>query len=65
MQGCKAYILKPKPLRNKLENQTYEHKFIGQLDNISGYRFYHNKKGLIERRDAIFVVVKQVNPLEK
>ena len=33
----------------------WEYKFIGYVQNGSGYRFYNQKKGLIENRDAIFL----------
>ncbi|KAM1500447.1 hypothetical protein ACFX10_023002 [Malus domestica] len=53
--GCKAHVLIPKPLRNKLQAKTLECKFIGYPDNSIGYRFYHPEKGLIESRDATFI----------
>uniref|UniRef100_A0A2N9GRF0 CCHC-type domain-containing protein n=1 Tax=Fagus sylvatica TaxID=28930 RepID=A0A2N9GRF0_FAGSY len=36
--GCKAHVFIPKPLRNKLTNKTWECKFIGYVENGSGYR---------------------------
>uniref|UniRef100_A0A2N9F562 Reverse transcriptase Ty1/copia-type domain-containing protein n=1 Tax=Fagus sylvatica TaxID=28930 RepID=A0A2N9F562_FAGSY len=36
--GCKAHVLIPKPLRNKLTDKTWECKFIGYVENGSGYR---------------------------
>jgi hypothetical protein len=53
--GCKAHVLIPKPLRDKLANKTWECRFIGYIENGSGYRFYHSDKGLIESRDAVFL----------
>ncbi|GMP88605.1 hypothetical protein CsSME_00040528 [Camellia sinensis var. sinensis] len=51
----KAHVLIPKPLRDKLGSKTWECKFIGYVENESGYRFYHPERGLIESRDAIFI----------
>jgi hypothetical protein len=53
--GCKAHVLIPKPLRDKLKDKIWECKFIGYVENDSGYRFYHSEKGLIESRDAVFL----------
>jgi hypothetical protein len=64
--GCKAHVLIPKPLRNKLTNKTWECKFIGYVENGSGYRFFHSDKGLIESRDAVFIEdTKLITPLEQ
>jgi hypothetical protein len=52
---CRAHVLIPKPLRDKLEDKTWECKFIGYVENDSGYRFYHSEKGLIESRDDVFL----------
>ena len=62
--GCKAHVLIPKPLRNKLTDKTWECKFIGYVENGSGYRFFHSDKGLIESRDAVFIEdTKLITPL--
>ena len=53
--GCKTHVLIPKPLRDKLKGKTRECKFIGYVQNGSGYRFYNQENGLIESRDAIFL----------
>ncbi|KAM1189908.1 hypothetical protein ACFX2J_025523 [Malus domestica] len=53
--GCKAHVLIPKPLRNKLQAKTLECKFIEYPDNSIRYRFYHPEKGLIESKDATFI----------
>uniref|UniRef100_A0A2N9FQW6 CCHC-type domain-containing protein n=1 Tax=Fagus sylvatica TaxID=28930 RepID=A0A2N9FQW6_FAGSY len=64
--GCKAHVLIPKPLRNKLTDKTWECKFIGYVENGSGYRFFHSDKGLIESRDAVFIEdTKLITPLEQ
>ena len=64
--GCKAHVLIPKPLRDKLKGKTWECKFIGYVQNGSGYRFYNQEKGLIESRDAIFLEsTNQITPLEE
>jgi hypothetical protein len=64
--GCKAHVLILKPLRNKLTDKTWECKFIGYVENGSGYRFFHSDKGLIESRDAVFVEdTKLITPLEQ
>ena len=64
--GCKAHVLIPKPLRNKLTDKTWECKFIGYVENGSGYRFFHSEKGLIESRDAVFIEdTKLIAPLEQ
>ena len=42
--GCKAHVLIPKPLRDKLQSKTWECRFIGYVENGSGYRFYHLEK---------------------
>jgi hypothetical protein len=35
------------------------------VDNGSGYKFYHSKKGLIESRDAIFLKnINQITPTD-
>ena len=39
--GCIAHVLIPKPLRDKLDSKTWECKFIGYVENGSGYHFYH------------------------
>ena len=31
--GCKAYVLIPKPLQNKLTDKTWEYKFIRYVEN--------------------------------
>ena len=63
---CKAHVLIPKPLRNKLKRKTWECKFIGYVQNGSGYRFYNQENGLIESRDAIFLEsTNQITPLEE
>jgi hypothetical protein len=46
--GCKAHILIPKPLRDKLKDKIWECKFIGYIENGCGYRFYYSEKGLIK-----------------
>ena len=53
--GCRAHVLIPKPLRDKLKDKTWECKFIGYVENGTGYRFYHSEKGLIESRDVVFL----------
>ena len=64
--GCKAHVLIPKPLRDKLKGKTWECKFIGYVQNGSGYRFYNQEKWLIESRDAIFLEsTNQITPLEE
>uniref|UniRef100_A0A2N9GNZ7 Reverse transcriptase Ty1/copia-type domain-containing protein n=1 Tax=Fagus sylvatica TaxID=28930 RepID=A0A2N9GNZ7_FAGSY len=64
--GCKTHVLIPKPLRNKLTDKTWECKFIGYVENGSGYRFFHPDKGLIESRDAVFIEdTKLITPLEQ
>ena len=64
--GCKAHVLIPKPLRNKLTDKTWECKFIGYVENGNGYRFFHPDKGLIESRDAVFIEdTKLITPLEQ
>uniref|UniRef100_A0A2N9EP82 Integrase catalytic domain-containing protein n=1 Tax=Fagus sylvatica TaxID=28930 RepID=A0A2N9EP82_FAGSY len=64
--GCKAHVLIPKPLRNKLIDKTWDCKFIGYVENGSGYRFFHPDKGLIESRDAVFIEdTKLITPLEQ
>ena len=64
--ACKAHVLIPKPLRNKLTDKTWECKFIGYVENGSGYRFFHSEKGLIESRDAVFIEdTKLIAPLEQ
>ena len=64
--GCKAHVLIPKPLRNKLTDKTWECKFIGYVENGSAYRFFHSDKGLIESRDAVFIEdTKLITPLEQ
>jgi hypothetical protein len=64
--GCKAHVLILKPLRNKLTDKTWECKFIGYVENGSGYRFFHSDKGLIESRDAVFIEdTKLITPLEQ
>ena len=64
--GCKARVLIPKRLRDKLSERSYECKFIGYSQNGSGYRFYHKDKCLIESKDEIFIEdVKQTTPLEE
>jgi hypothetical protein len=56
--GCKAHVLIPKPLRNKLTDKIWECKFIE-------YIFFHSDKGLIESRDAVFIEdIKLITPLE-
>uniref|UniRef100_A0A2N9F1D9 Reverse transcriptase Ty1/copia-type domain-containing protein n=1 Tax=Fagus sylvatica TaxID=28930 RepID=A0A2N9F1D9_FAGSY len=66
MWGCNAHALIPKPLRNKLIDKTWECKFIGYVENGSGYRFFHTDKGLIESRDAVFIEdTKLITPLEQ
>uniref|UniRef100_A0A2N9FF63 CCHC-type domain-containing protein n=1 Tax=Fagus sylvatica TaxID=28930 RepID=A0A2N9FF63_FAGSY len=61
-----AHVLIPKPLRNKLIDKTWECKFIGYVENGSGYRFFHSDKGLIESRDAVFIEdTKLITPLEQ
>ena len=42
---CKAHVLIPKPLRNKLTDKNWECKFVGYVENGSGYRFFHSDKG--------------------
>jgi hypothetical protein len=64
--GCKAHVLIPKPLRDKLCSKTWECRFIGYVENGSGYRFYHSEKGLIESRDAVFLEnTNQINPMDE
>jgi hypothetical protein len=64
--GCKAHVLIPKPLQNKLTDKTWECKFIGYVENRSGYRFFHSDKGLIESRDVIFIEdTELITPLEQ
>ena len=64
--GCKAHVLIPKPLRDKLKRKTWECKFIGYVQKGSGYRFYNKGKGLIESRDAIFLEsTNPITPLEE
>ena len=66
--GCKAHVLIPKPLRDKLKGKTWECKFIGYVQNGSGYRFYNQENGLRESRDAIFLEstnINQITPLEE
>jgi len=64
--GRRAHDLIPKPLRDKLRNKTLECRLIGYVDNCSGYRFYHSKKGLIESRDAIFLEnTNQITPTDE
>uniref|UniRef100_A0A2N9EKJ9 CCHC-type domain-containing protein n=1 Tax=Fagus sylvatica TaxID=28930 RepID=A0A2N9EKJ9_FAGSY len=64
--GCKAHVLIPKPLRNKLTYKTWECKFIRYVENGSRYRFFHSDKGLIESRDAVFIEdTKLITPLEQ
>jgi hypothetical protein len=66
MWGCKTHVLIPKLLRNKLTDKTWECKFIGYVENGSGYRFFHSDKGLIESRDAVFIEdTKLITPLEQ
>lgn len=64
--GCKAHVLIPKPLKDKWNSQTYKCRFIGYLDNGSGYKFYHKKMRLFESRDVTFIKeVKPISDLEK
>jgi hypothetical protein len=64
--GCKAHVLIPKPLRNKLTDKTWECKFIGYVENGSGYRFFHSDKRLIESKDVVFIEdTKLITPLEQ
>uniref|UniRef100_A0A2N9GSY4 CCHC-type domain-containing protein n=1 Tax=Fagus sylvatica TaxID=28930 RepID=A0A2N9GSY4_FAGSY len=64
--GCKTHVLIPKPLQNKLTNKTWECKFIGYVENGSGYRFFHSDKRLIESRDVVFMEdTKLITPLEQ
>jgi hypothetical protein len=64
--GCKTHVLIPKPLQNKLTNKTWECKFIGYVENGSGYRFFHSVKRLIESRDVVFMKdTKLITPLEQ
>ena len=63
---CKTHVLIPKPLRNKFIDKTWECKFIGYVENGSGYRFFHLDKGLIESRDSVFIEdTKLITPLEQ
>ena len=52
--GCKVFVFIPKPLRETLTSKTWECMFIGYVENGSGYRFYHSKKGLIEKVVMLF-----------
>ena len=64
--GCKALVLIPKPLRNKLGTKMWECKFIGYVENGSGYRFFHSDKGLIESRDTVFIEsTNQITPIDQ
>jgi hypothetical protein len=40
---CKAHVLIPKPLRDKLIDKIWECKFIGYIENGCGYRFYYSE----------------------
>ena len=64
--GFKAHILIPKPLKDKLKGKTWECKFIGYVQNDSGYRFYNQENGLIKSKDAISLEsTNQITPLEE
>jgi hypothetical protein len=64
--GCKAHVLIPKPLRDKLQSKTWECWFIGYVENGSGYRFYHPEKGLIESCDDVFLEqTNKIIPIEE
>ena len=63
--GCKAHVLIPKPLQNKLTDKTWECKFIRYVENESGYRFFNSDKGLIESRDVFIEDTKLITPLEQ
>ena len=61
-----SHVLIPKPLRDKLKRKMWEYKFIGYVQNGSGYRYYNKKTRLIESRDAIFLEsTNQITPLEE
>ena len=64
--GYKTHVLIPNPLRDKLKRKTWECKFIGYVQNGSGYRFHNQEKGLIESMDTIFFEsTNQITPLKK
>lgn len=55
----------PKPYRDKLGTKTWECKFIGYVENGSGYKFFHYERGLIVSRDAVFIeTTNMITPIE-
>ena len=50
-----AHVLIPSQLRDKLDFRTLKCRFIGYCDKLSGYRFFHKEKGIIEYRDVTFL----------